>query len=70
MLELGFQGGCASDDSGWSYNPAAAVQALTAETQVCTCHRVTHDVTNQPHAHEIPSFYTLFPVCLFSSPFT
>lgn len=47
MLELGYEGGRASDDSGWSCDPAAALQTLTAETQVCTCHRVIPDVTNQ-----------------------
>lgn len=36
MLELGCEGGGASADYCWSCDPAAAVQTLTDETQVCT----------------------------------
>lgn len=42
MLELRCEGSHASADSSWSCNPAAAVQTVTAETQVCrpTCDTV------------------------------
>lgn len=34
MLERGCESGGDFGDSGWSFNPAAAVQTFTAETQV------------------------------------
>lgn len=36
LRELGCEGGHAAADSGWSCNPAASLQVVTAETQVCS----------------------------------
>lgn len=75
MLELGYEGSRAPGDSGWSCNPAAAVQTLTAETQVCTCRRVKLVVTNQVDPHPMISnpskvfaaVFTLFNICFHHS---